>query len=77
VTLTSIDEPVVVLLKRLVRVATAGELDGCNTKGAAVLRVLQLALGSGADGRLEQFLKGGATRESAPKIECLRKMGKP
>lgn len=61
VTLTSIDKPVVVLLKRLVRVATAGELDGRNTKGTALLRVLELALGSGANGRLEQFLKRGKT----------------
>jgi hypothetical protein len=61
VTLTSIDEPVVVLLKRLVRVPTAGELDGCNTKGTAVLSVLELALGSGANSRLEQFLKRGKT----------------
>ena len=75
-TLTSIDEPVVVLLKRLVRVATAGELDGCNTKGTAILRVLELALGSGANGGLEQFLKG-AKRESAPKVWDLRNLGKP
>jgi len=32
VTLTSIDEPVVVLLECLVRVATAGKLNSCNTK---------------------------------------------
>ena len=59
VTLTSIDEPVVVLLERLVRVTAAVKLDGCNTKRTAVLRVLELALASRADSRLEQFLKGG------------------
>ena len=59
VALTSIDEPVVVLLERLVRVTTAGKLDSCNTKRTAILRVLELALGGGANGRLEQFLKGG------------------
>jgi hypothetical protein len=61
VTLTSIDEPVVVLLERLVRVATASKLDGCNTKRTSILRVLELALAGRADGRLEQFLKGGNT----------------
>lgn len=58
-TLTSIDEPVVVLLERLVCVAPAGKLDSRNTKRTAFLRVLELALVGGADGRLEQLLKGG------------------
>ena len=56
VTLTSIDEPVVVLLERLVRVAAAAKLNSCNTKRTAVLRVLELALVSRSNGRLEQFL---------------------
>jgi hypothetical protein len=72
VTLTSIDEPVVVLLERFVRVATAGELDGCNTERTAVLSILELALAGGADGRREQLLKKGR-RESAPKVEIFRK----
>lgn len=56
VTLTSIDEPVVVLLKRLVRVTAAAKLNSRNTKRTAVLRVLELALISRSNGRLEQFL---------------------
>jgi hypothetical protein len=67
VTLTSIDEPVVELHIRLVRIATAAKLDGCNTNRPAVLGVLELALVGGANSRLEQFLKGGSC-ESAPKV---------
>ena len=73
VTLTSIDEPVVVLLERLVRVATAAKLNSSNTKRTAVLGVLELALVSRSNSRLEQFLeikkrkRGGKTRGSAPK----------
>ena len=59
VTLTSIDEPVVVLLKRLVRVTAAAKLNSRNTKRTAVLRVLELALVSRSNGRLEQFLEKG------------------
>lgn len=57
VTLTSIDEPVVVLLERLVRVATAAKLNSSNTKRTTVLRVLELALVSRSNSRLEQFLE--------------------